>query len=326
MEKFVVKFKFISPVHFGDLEQLPNNFSNTDYVVQNDTIFSALMIEAINLYGEEKVKHIYDIFLNDCKISSMMPYINDTYYLPKPLLEDKREIQDDLKTLKIIKNLRFLPASKVNEYTKILNGQGLLNDFVIYKSELEKLGKYSIIDKVNISRDNQDNSPWSLGIFTFSKNCGTYIVVTAENSTNEVIDLLKNLQYSGIGGRRSSGYGHFEIEIINLSQTDNIDLKTLNTMLDKKSDRFMTLSICLPNKPDEENLKDAYYYVVRRSGFITSTNFSDEFIKKDDTYAFMVGSTFTKLFDGQIRDVSNNAGTHKVYKHLIPLFVGVENE
>ena len=97
-----------------------------------------------------------------------------------------------------------------------------------------------------------------------------------------------------------------------------------------KNIRIMTLSLFLPTELKNEDLNDSYYKIVRRSGFVSSTKFSEEFVKKDDVYVFMVGSTFTKsskeLLSGQILDVSNNKGSHKVYKHLVPLFLGVGNE
>ena len=87
----------------------------------------------------------------------------------------------------------------------------------------------------------------------------------------------------------------------------------------------MSLSTSLPKDADlEEALENSSYLMEKRSGFIYSTTYSDEFRRKKDMYVFSSGSCFENLSDGDVYDVSEGQNTHKVYRYAKPLFLGVE--
>ena len=134
---------------------------------------------------------------------------------------------------------------------------------------------------------------------------------------------INALKFDGLGGRRSSGYGKFDFEVLDLRNVQNEDLKTLNLLLSSEKEMFMTLSPFLPKGLNDEMLENAFYQVVRRSGFVDSATYNPHLVKKKDVYALSVGSTFKNKLQGQILDVSTSAGSHKVYKFLKPIFVGV---
>ena len=87
----------------------------------------------------------------------------------------------------------------------------------------------------------------------------------------------------------------------------------------------MSLSTSLPKDDElEEALENSSYLMEKRSGFIYSTSYSDEFRRKKDMYVFSSGSCFENIFDGDVYDVSEGQGKHKVYRYAKPLFLGVE--
>ena len=72
----------------------------------------------------------------------------------------------------------------------------------------------------------------------------------------------------------------------------------------------MLLSVALPTA-DEMNtaVKNAEYSLIKRSGFISSSTYSNTFERKKDIYVFDAGSCFTNKFSGDIYDVSRK-GNH----------------
>ena len=70
---------------------------------------------------------------------------------------------------------------------------------------------------------------------------------------------------------------------------------------------------------------DASYTVVKKRGFVASSNYAKTFRKKKDIYMLEVGSVYKNTFKGDIYDVSEaNTGAHPVYRYGIPFFMGVK--
>ena len=88
----------------------------------------------------------------------------------------------------------------------------------------------------------------------------------------------------------------------------------------------MTLSLSLPDEEELESvLEFARYKLVKRSGFVASTNYADEFQRKKDFYLFEAGSCFKKMFKGNIYDVSAY-GNHPVYRYAKGFFLEVSKK
>jgi CRISPR-associated protein Csm4 len=128
--------------------------------------------------------------------------------------------------------------------------------------------------------------------------------------------LLESLSFSGLGGKRSSGLGRFEI--YNGKLPDEII-----ALFEKKCDRYVSLSIGLPNEEElEACMIDASYELIKRSGFVESVSYSDTYMRKRDLFMMASGSVFSKKYAGDIYDVSSG-GNHPVYKYGKPIFMGV---
>ena len=84
---------------------------------------------------------------------------------------------------------------------------------------------------------------------------------------------MSSLQYSGLGGKRSSGFGRFELDI------QNIPLELSDRLTKNHSDKVMSLTTALPVDADlEEAMEDGHYLLTKSSGF-----------------AFIVSRIFTNL-------------------------------
>lgn len=278
MKRSIVKLKFKTPVHIGRRSLVDSEFD-----LGADTIFSALCLESgniprlVNLVREGKLK-----------ISDGLPYVDDFYYLPKPMLFIKQESKADFKLFKKIKYI----AEDVFD--------GFLQGTLYPQDEIENftLGEASLRTRVCISGD-----PYQVGIYTFKENSGLYIIV--EHEDDYIFEVLESLQYSGIGGKRSSGLGRFSFTVEKPFVFPRGNKKILlNTAMAKADELPLAL-------------QGANYLLQKRSGFIQQSRY-----KKRDFYTFKAGSVFVNEFQGDLFDVGNDE--HPVFRYGVPMFMEVK--
>lgn len=325
MEYKIYKLRFKTGVHFGN--GLLNDSINT---VKADTLFSALYLEALNIGKNDELYKM----ANDSRlfISDAMPYIkNDIFLVPKPMIQvktdkkqDKDQIENNSVIKKRVKNIKFLPITNLDDF---LNG-----DIEKIEDDSLKTGYFEGMTKARVRSHDEngipiDTLPYHVGVYNFDENAGLYIITAYEDE--EVIklieELLTSLSHTGIGGKRTSGLGKFDLEIRDLPSDFANKLFTKKHISDKIFKKYMSLSTSLPKDDElEEALENSSYLMEKRSGFIYSTTYSDEFRRKKDMYVFSSGSCFENLSDGDVYDVSEGQNTHKVYRYAKPLFLGVE--
>lgn len=300
----IYKIIFTQGVHFGD-----HSLEKSEITFQADTLFSALCIEALKI---DKLDELLESVKEDHLVfSDAFPYMGQEFFIPKPMKKIEQVIQsEDMTTRKKFKKLEYVQVSLLNQYLK---GQ-----YPIDKgSDIKKLGVHALKTSASI-RGNEEAVPYRVGIYRFKEENGLYIVVGYDSQ--EILDLFDELfemlSLSGIGGKKNSGLGHFDLEIAELP-------KELNKRLNTKGE-VMTLSVSIPtDKELEDVLDDSRYLLVKRSGFVDSYTYSKEQRRKKDIYLFKSGSCFNKTYQGDVYDVSSG-GNHSVYKYAKPLFMGVE--
>ena len=301
MKHLIYKLKFPGGIHIGS-----GRLSSAEMTVHADTLFSAMCIEGLKTYGEEGITELVNA-VNGGRLlmSDALPYIGDTLYFPKPMCRFKSNDESaDLK--KEFKNLKYIPFDSISAYMS-----GNINP-VELNNAFSSLGKNELHQKVSLKAE-EDNELYSVGVYRFEENCGLYIIVcVSDEETEKLFDsIMSSLQYSGIGGKRTSGYGRFSY-----SKQDFI-------MPDMPDGMYMTLSSCMAEDDElEEVLKNASYKLIKRSGFVQSETYSDAFLKKHDFYLFDACSVFGEKFDGGVFDVSVG-GSHPVYKYAKPVFVRI---
>ena len=300
----IYKMIFTQGVHFGE-----HSLEKSEITFQADTLFSALCIEALKI---DKLDELLEsVKENNLVFSDAFPYMGQEFFIPKPMKKIEQVIQsEDMTTRKKFKKLEYIQVSLLDKYLK---GQ-----YPIDKgSDIKQLGVHTLKTSASI-RGNEEALPYRVGIYRFKEENGLYIVVGYDSQ--EILDLFDELfemlSLSGIGGKKNSGLGHFDLEIAELP-------KELNQRLNTKGE-VMTLSVSLPtDKELEVVLDDSRYLLVKRSGFIDSYTYSKEQRRKKDIYLFKSGSCFNKKYQGDIYNVSSG-GSHPVYKYAKPLFMGVE--
>ncbi len=303
MDYRLYKLSFTTPVHFGTgvLNESAIGFCA-------DTLFSALFIEALKLSLAEQLYSAVN--MGKLRFSDAFPYIEKQYFLPKPMtyIEPKNRGNSVIK--KQYKKLKYIP---VTEFTNFLTG-----DMDPEICSLQGLGRECSQVMAAVRREEEDALPYRVGNYLFNENSGLYVIAAMENNETKVLleELFDSLSYSGIGGKRGSGKGRFVLKQGMLNES-------FQTMLGKKSDRYMLIASALPKEDEmEAALEGASYQVLKRSGFVCSASFAEEETKKRDLYTLQAGSCFTKAFDGDVYDVSEG-GNHPVYRYAKGMFLGV---
>ncbi|WP_019790198.1 type III-A CRISPR-associated RAMP protein Csm4 [Streptococcus sobrinus] len=287
-------------VHFGNgtLESSTVGFTA-------DRLFSALVLEAIKSNRLEELLGLANA--EDFALTDAFPY-SHIPYLPKPIgfpSADKYDQTKDVVTMrqeaKKTKKLEYI------EYDRLPN---------FLEGDIIENNNHFVHSAVTKNSPNIDEALFQVGISMPSQVSALYIIA----SQSEILDdLMTSLQYSGLGGKRTSGYGRFTLAILDLPA----DLEKRLTL--HLSRTVMTLTTCLPvNEALEEAVAGAKYLLKKSSGFAFSQGVKDNY-RKQDLYKFKAGSTFTKTFKGQIVDVRPDNFPHPVWNYAKPLFYSLED-
>ncbi|GHV44898.1 type III-A CRISPR-associated RAMP protein Csm4 [Synergistales bacterium] len=308
MNYAVYKLRFSEPLHIGVKE-----LSDGDCTLSADTIFSALCHEALKIGGIASIERLVGLVRSGkIAISGAMPFVGDDLYIPKPITRvkqparrSKKGSEDDYGNKKAFKKLKYIPLDLIEDYMAgELDAVAAKEDFILGISDTRA--------RVSVGGD-----PYYVGSFVFCENAGLYILAALSDSAAaiELENLLDALQYSGLGGKRSSGFGRFE-----LSRHEAGDFKPY---LERRKGKLMTLSVCMPRDEELESALDGAAYILsRRGGFVLSETYADKALKKRDFFSFAAGSCFEREFKGDVFDVSRGA-SHPVWRYAVPFFMGV---
>lgn len=303
----IVKLSFQAPVHFGN-----RRLSDSEYTCDAATLFSALYIEALGAGCADDL--LRAARAGELTLSDAFPYIDERLYIPKPMIAAPHAAvshaeQSDSRERKANKNLKYIPLDQLSGY---LAGSF---DFI---GELDKfnLGSSFLRTKVNLTRENsEDAEPYHVGGFAFNPGCGIYFIV---RGSFDIASLVEQLGYSGLGGKRTSGYGRFTAEFVG-AEPFEAALSAAST------GRSMLLSSAAPceNELVDELLAGAKYHLERKGGFVQSSSHATTPRKKRDMWLFSPGSVFSRRFAGDVFDVNVTPGTHAVLRYARAMWMEV---
>lgn len=269
--------------------------------------------------------------------SSLFPYWrtadDDLYfYLPKPLLKLEQEEQQSAKSFEEIKQLAtklkkqkkstYIRASQINSLLKYggSNGQFTVPEFA------------APLVAGRVALREEKPLPYYVGSYVFSKHSGLYFILGVEHEEEFALikDLLLSLGYSGIGGKRSSGYGKFELADDELELFDDGGVYDDDTAIalmlyNEKSKYQMCLAPVCPCVDEIAVVKQGSYKLIKRGGFIASSAAKDN-IKRNSIYMLQEGSCFPERLRGQMLQQTVDGLAHDVYRDGIGMFVGLKNE
>lgn len=285
---------------------------DSDATFQVHRLYSALFLEAIALGLEEELLNLTqagEILLSDAF------FYHYGLYLPKPIgfpqIDDNQTVSDPtlLRTQgKISKKISHILEY---EFDSFVNGEVVDTDTLrSFASEVN-----DFYENVTHTRVQVDEDPYRVGAVYYQDQ--VELAVIGSNHPL-LITLFKSLQYSGLGGKRSSGLGQFRLT---LSELDDDTRERITTQHDGP---VMLLNSSLPVDEElESSLVGAHYIIDKSSGF-AYTNYFSQAIRKHDLYKFKAGSTFSQTFHGQLIDTAPNDFPHPIWNYAIPLFYKME--
>ena len=330
MMYYIFTLKFLTPVHFGDTAN-GGGLDKFSLQCSADTLFAALCNEAANKGSDAVETLVKKTAEGKIVFSSLFPYWrtadSDLYfYLPKPLLKLEQEEQQSTKSFEEIKQLAtklkkqkkstYIRASQINS---LLESGGSDRQFAVPEFAAPLVaGRVALREEKPL--------PYYVGSYVFSKHSGLYFILGVEHEEEFTFikDLLLSLGYSGIGGKRSSGYGKFELADNDLMLYD--DGTAIALMLyNEKSKYQMCLAPVCPRVDEIAVVKQGSYKLIKRGGFIASSAAKDN-IKRNSIYMLQEGSCFPERLRGQMLQQTVDGLAHDVYRDGIGMFVGLKNE
>jgi len=307
MEYRLYRLVFQGAVHFGK-----HNLDEGEYSCCADTLFSALCQEALKIGGNVLQDFYQDARDGSLLFSDLFPYMGGTYYIPKPMKRmEPADNGGNSVIKKAYKKLKYIPMEMLDIYL-----QGEYD--VLNASGLEGLGHFEMKTAASV-RGESETEPYRIGTYYYKPGNGLYFIAgyKEEKALKLMEGLLENLSFSGIGGKRASGLGRFELFQGKIPES-------FCTRLGKNGSRYMSLSVSLPTDEELDSvLQGAEYLLCKRSGFVASEHYAPEQMRKRDLYVFKSGSCFAKRFQGDIYDVSDRGCGHPVYRYAKPMLAEV---
>lgn len=331
MQYKIFKLKFETPIHFGS-EKVGTSLEKTNIICHSDTLFSAMCQEILKLYDETVLSDFVDMVEDgELLFSSLLPYNENSLFLPKPclLLERAYNKEDTDSTSIKKKKMKKLEYISINDFQKYINHLKTGDNFD-YDEDFYKIYETDTTAKVSLNTDSDKNNIYYVGSTYFKEGCGLYVLVAYDNDEQiEIFEkILTSLGYSGIGGKRTSGYGKFIIEDEMYPDVNGLEEeKLIYSLLEENGDYQETLSVVSPSDEELDNndFDKAFYKLISRNGYVYSTTYTNDntLVKRKSLSMFKEGSCFPFEINGEIKDVSDN-GKHPVYKNGKCLKIGVK--
>lgn len=314
-------------LHVGS-DKGSHGLEESDYIIRADTFFSALCNEIVRLYDDNYLKEFINMVEDDkFLISDLMPFYKEHLYVPKPVLNVESDVSklnvESSNDRKKNKDLKYISVEHLSEYLDSLKTE---NTFITddYKYEKELIWKNSIDDEHN-------SEPYVLSSVRFEEDYGLYFITKFGQEFEEKFEIiLDSLSFTGIGGKKSIGYGKFDlyedpIEIYFDEKTYlyESDLCIKKMLSNKTSSNNLLISTLIPNDKDIDILKDSTYTLIKRSGFVYSMTYLEKPVKKNSIISIEAGSILKEKLKGRIADLSNH-GSHPIYRYGKGFYLGVD--
>lgn len=335
MSYLLYKLRFLNGIHIGTASG--NTLEETMMSVYSDTFYNAIFNEYMKIYNDDELYKISET--GEFLISDLLPFkekedMSTDFYLPKPFISvqrnetTKEKNDEEVIDRKKVKATNFIPADKLGEYFSFLktgkNFPEIDDDF----------GKKELYTKNKVSLKNEDTKLYNIEVFKFNEKSGLYFIVRLpeNNEWQEIFEnLLESLSLTGIGGKRNSGFGQFISEdpmFFDGEDFDAIESESdayINKALYSEEEKYLSISSYSPKIEEIEKIKESenYYQLIKRSGFVNSSLYSEQAEKRKQVYMLSSGSVLSFKPGGKILDL-NLHGKHSIYRMGKPIVLGVK--
>ena len=300
----IYKLHFLTPVRFG---QSTNGEISASFL--SDTLFSAMFL-ALQETGEADAL-LEAVQMDRLRFSDGLPYDKNDLYLPRPigLYPAQTHFETDPAQRKLLKRITHLPMKRMPEWLK---GTLALSDVS------SDFGETFLSARVN--RQSAVPLPYQISGFRFYDDCGLYVIATcADEAALTLMDKsMALLSGSGIGGKQTTGWGHFVLCNEQMPDYLKAALEDIGTTCHCQ----MLLNTAYPAAEEGESvMREAHYLLVRRGGFTKAMD--EKPVKKRTSWLLAAGSTFKQRFHGQVLNAAT-ISPHPVWRYAKALMMGVK--
>ena len=243
--------KFLSPFHAGTMKGV---LDETDSFIRSDTLTSAIIDCASKVFDN------IDSFVESFCMSSVFYFKKDQkvyeYFIPKPKYLNYKGIE--VKNLKKLKKLSFVPLKKLNQIMEGKFDNLPNNDFIVESNTVS----------ATIDRFTNSAMPYSRTYITVPENYEGYFLVDLkdEKSFDNAISILN---HEGIGGDRSSGFGKIHIYKPDIFPED---------FLKTEGKKYLNLSLYKPKELELEKVNNnCYYSIIKRASWFKNGELTNRF-------------------------------------------------
>lgn len=332
MNYYLYPLRFLTPVHFGDTSE-GGNLETISSTLGSDVLFGACCHE-ISHDTSLLESFISSVKTQQIVLSSLFPYCIDNgeyqLYVPSPIMQiDSKDMPitsfEETKRVateqKKIKKIEYIRASQLQNFSQYIESDTSQKPMPIF-------GTKQAMTQVNMR--GEKSRPYYVGSYQFMSNTGLYIIARfTDDTSRELFEaILELLGLSGIGGKRSSGYGKFELadDPIQL-ESEGIykDDSALYALLHNNQGNMMCISACVPTSDEVATLKQGSYKLQKRGGFVGSAGSMTQ-VKRNSYYVVKEGSVCPKALVGQMLTITGDSLLHPVYRNGMGLWIGVDYE
>lgn len=304
---------FRGPLHLGEegvgIEKV------SSFIAHSDTLWSGLVNAWFRLFGN--VEDISGFWTGDRSppflISSAFPFIGDKLFFPKPYgeipIEEETKKEMTPRDWKNIKKAKFLPLSLFEKW--ICGDQFNLSDINSIKRNWDLVKshiKETTTPHVRLGHAAFRSDIYYEGGSCFSEESGLYFLVEFKDSNivEDFESVIQLLGEEGLGGRRSKGCGIFSYE-----------KQEINLRLPKSYQKYLTLSLTIPDRKLVSVLDKSYYGLVQRKGWTFSPVIKEQ-VRRKSIWMLTEGSIFPKQPMGKVEVVTPPdwpPETHEIYRY-----------
>ena len=332
MNYYLYPLRFLTPVHFGDTSE-GGSLETISLTLGSDALFGACCHEISHDTG------LLQSFIDSVKeqhivLSSLFPYCIDNgeyqLYVPSPIMqidskelpittfEKTKRIATEQKKIKKIDYIRALQLQNFSQYIEADTSQKHMPSF----------GAKQTSAQVNMR--GEKSLPYYVGNYQFMSHTGLYLIAGFNSATSRELfeGILEVLGLSGIGGKRSGGYGKFELADAPIELEAKgmyTDISALYELIHNKKGNMMCISACVPTSDEVAILKQGSYKLQKRGGFVGSAGSMTQ-VKRNSYYVVKEGSVCPKALVGQMLTITGASLPHPVYRNGMGLWIGVDYE
>ncbi len=288
-----VKLKPKSPIRVGGLK----GFESYDELIHSDTIFGAVA-NAIAYLNLDINEFIEKARIGEIRISSAFPYRENELFFPPPVVRPKVEGNEKDFLKKYRKS--FL---RKDTFENILKGESVSGDSTMAK--IEHFAHYVDIASVTLDRITKNSALYIYTVITLKEGCGLYVLVDSSDGDFKkfIKPAFKLLADEGIGGNRTTGFGHFDFEV------EDVSIKSA------ESEYFVTLSLAVAER---HNLVS--YDLIKRGGYVFSRTGKD--ILKPLLFMLREGSV-VRNDTGKVLDIDDYGSFSELVGHKVFVYAKV---